>query len=213
MFVVINPKCSKNTFSLLQQRCELHLPTKNTKGKEKRPVIWTNAEKIVEYVLEKQNFVDNYTIKVMADGGQGFFKVCFSIVPVTPEPDEDLDVNVPTKKRKLSRKVRASNPETSVKKLETIENIRKLIKELHKALLATRVSETLKIHVLLQHIYQCLEQIDLKQGLGLWFERDSESAYREFLKFWERRKVNLITHVSYPQKLKKATVKFSSLHV
>ena len=91
--------------------------TKNTSGKEKRPVIWTNAEKIVESVLEKRNFVDNYTIKVLADGGQGFFKVCFSIVPVTPEPDEDLDVNVPTKKRKLSRKVLASSPETSVKKL------------------------------------------------------------------------------------------------
>ena len=53
----------------------------------------------------------------MADGGQGFFKVCFSIAPVTPEPYEDLDVNVPTKKRKLTRKVHASSPETSIKKL------------------------------------------------------------------------------------------------
>ena len=26
MFVVSNPKCTKITFSLLQQRCELHLP-------------------------------------------------------------------------------------------------------------------------------------------------------------------------------------------
>ena len=97
-----------------------------------------------------------------------------------------------------------------LKRLEAIENIRKLITESHKALLATRVSETLKIHVLLQHLYQCLEQIDLKQGLGLWSEQASESAHREFLKFWERRKVNLITHISYPQKLKEATLEFSS---
>ena len=420
----------------------LEFDTKNTKVKEKRPVIWTNAEKIVESVLEKRNFVGNYTIKVMADGGQGFFKVCLSIIPVTSEPDEDLYVNVPTKKRKLSRKIHASSPETSVKKLimlcivpdiketyenvkmlfelikindisfkfvsdfkllliingqqtatstypcpycfvslqelrknsdeknvpyesqlpvlktfgdlekdyknfvdlgkkknlskncystinkllftedkdlrilekciipelhvmqgfvnhlfwdglvslvgrekallwpmklnliskkyhgeifegnacrillkeadklndkeiykdtsifalmpyitafkimnkivnscfslkrlEPIENIRTLITDLRKALLATAVSETLKIHVLLEHLNQCLEQIDSKQGLGLWSEQASESAHREFLKFWERRKVNLISHVSYPQRLKEATVEFSSLHI
>lgn len=420
----------------------LEFDTKNTKGKEKRPVIWTNAEKIVTSILEKRNLVGNYTIKVMADGGQGFFKICLSIIPVIPESDEDLSINLPTKKRKLSRKINASSPETSVKKLimlcivpdiketyenvkilfelikindisfkfvsdfkllliingqqtatsmypcpycfvslqdlkknrdeknvsnesqlpamktfgdleddyqafvslgskknlsknchstinkplfkeernililekciipelhvmqgfvnhlfwdglvpligrekallwpeklklisknyhgeifegnacrqllkeadklndktiykevgvfalipyitafkivdkivnscfslkrlEPIENIRNLIAELHKVLLATAVSETLKIHVLLEHLNQCLEQIDSKQGLGLWSEQANESAHREFLKFWERRKVNSISHVSYPQKLKEATVEFSSLHI
>ena len=67
---------------LLENNYEIsifEIDTKNIKGKEKRPVIWTNAEKIVESVLEKRNFVDNYTIKVMADGGQAFFKFSIKI--------------------------------------------------------------------------------------------------------------------------------------
>ena len=67
---------------LLEDNYEISIfefDTKNIKGKEKRRVIWTNAEKIVESVLEKRNFVDNYTIKVMADGGQGFLKVSMKI--------------------------------------------------------------------------------------------------------------------------------------
>ena len=100
----------------------------------------------------------------------------------------------------------------SIKRLESIADIGKLIKELHSALLSTYTTETLKMHVLLQHLTQCLELLNT-QSLGLWSEQAGEAAHREFLKFWERRKINLITNSSYPQRLKDATVEFSSLHI
>ena len=100
----------------------------------------------------------------------------------------------------------------SIKRLESIADIEKLIKELQSALLSTYTTETLKMHVLLQHLTQCLELLNT-QSLGLWSEQAGEAAHGEFLKFWERRKINLITNSSYPQRLKDATVEFSSLHI
>ena len=43
-----------------------------------RPVVWADAEKLIETVLDKRYFVGDYLVKVMADGGQGFFKICLS---------------------------------------------------------------------------------------------------------------------------------------
>ena len=55
----------------------LDFDTEDKRGKEKRPVIYANAEELVEAALDKRNlegnYVINYVIKVMADGGQGFF--------------------------------------------------------------------------------------------------------------------------------------------
>jgi len=100
----------------------------------------------------------------------------------------------------------------SINRRDSIADIGNLIKELRSALLSTNTSETLKIHVLLQHLTQCLELLTT-QSLGLWSEQAGEAAHREFLKFWDRRKINLITDSSYPQRLKDATVEFSSLHI
>ncbi|CAH1106006.1 unnamed protein product [Psylliodes chrysocephalus] len=49
--------------------------------KQKRPVIWGNAEEILDTVISKRNLIGNYLFKIMADGGQGFFKVCMTIIP------------------------------------------------------------------------------------------------------------------------------------
>lgn len=75
------------------------------------------------------------------------------------------------------------------------------------------LSTTLKIHVILAHVIDSLKYIDNNNGLGFWSEQSGESVHREFLKFWERYKINSITDESYPLKLLKAVVEFSSLHI
>lgn len=39
---------------------------------QKRPVVWCNAEEILEEVIQRRTLIGNYVIKVMADGGQKF---------------------------------------------------------------------------------------------------------------------------------------------
>lgn len=48
-----------------------------TKGgpKQKRPVVWADANDLLGTILKKRNFVGKYQIKVMADGDQGSFKI------------------------------------------------------------------------------------------------------------------------------------------
>ena len=41
--------------------------------KEKRSVIWANAEELVQAIVDKLQIVGGYQIKVMKDGGQSFF--------------------------------------------------------------------------------------------------------------------------------------------
>lgn len=70
--------------------------------------MWANAEELLETVLEKRNLIGNFIIKVMADGGQGFFKICLTILPenYSAELDSGVDsdydaAEIPTKTRKL----------------------------------------------------------------------------------------------------------------
>ena len=42
---------------------------------EKRPVVFADAEALLDAVVEKRGFIGNILIKAMADGGQGFFKI------------------------------------------------------------------------------------------------------------------------------------------
>ena len=86
------------------------------------------------------------------------------------------------------------------------------IKELNKTLKATEVSETLKSHVALNHIKHSLHFLD-KRGFGIWSEQAGESIHKEFLKFWARYKINLLSDPSYSKRLKKAVVEFSSQHI
>lgn len=45
----------------------------NSVVKQKRPVVWANAEELVEAVIGKRNLTGYYIIKLMADGGRVFF--------------------------------------------------------------------------------------------------------------------------------------------
>ena len=49
------------------------------------PVVWADVEKILSAVSEERNFIGKVFVKAMADGGQGFLKVCLIILP------EDFD--------------------------------------------------------------------------------------------------------------------------
>ena len=49
------------------------------------PVVWADAEKILSAVSEERNFIGKVFVKAMADGGQGFLKICLTILP------EDFD--------------------------------------------------------------------------------------------------------------------------
>lgn len=46
--------------------------------KENRPVVSANVEELHQAVIGR-NSIGNHQIKMMVDGGQGFFKICLSI--------------------------------------------------------------------------------------------------------------------------------------
>lgn len=88
------------------------------------------------------------------------------------------------------------------------------IEELKNALKSIEnLSETLKIHVILSHVKEGFQYIDGNNGLGCWSEQSSESIHRDFLKFWERYKVNGLHRETYLSNLLKAVIEFSSLHI
>ena len=84
--------------------------------------------------------------------------------------------------------------------------------KLRKALESTGITQTLKIHIILDHLKQGISLLS-NDGLGLWSEQAGESVHREYLKYWERFKINLIDDPSYSSRLKKAAVTFSSRHI
>ena len=88
------------------------------------------------------------------------------------------------------------------------------IEELKQALESIeQLSETLKIHVILSHVKEGFKFIENNNGLGFWSEQSGESIHRDFLKFWERYKVNGYHRETYLPNLLKAVVEFSSLHL
>lgn len=92
---------------------------------------------------------------------------------------------------------------------EIEENMEIKVQELKKTFKSTSVSMTLKIHVLTEHLINCIHFLD-KNGLGLWSEQAGESVHREFLSNWSRYKINSIDDPSYSRRLKQAVVEFSS---
>ncbi|CAH1104321.1 unnamed protein product [Psylliodes chrysocephalus] len=92
-------------------------------------------------------------------------------------------------------------------------NVEKLVGDLHKAVESTGVSITLKLHVILTHLKGSLEFLNANTGLGLWSEQAGESVHHEFLKYWDRYKINAIDAPSYGEKLRRAVAEFSSLHI
>lgn len=84
---------------------EFEFDIKKDKPKEKRIVVWGDCESLIESVIQKRKLIGNYLIKVMADGGQGSFKVCMTIMPENYDPEHNKNVDETcepfTKKRKL----------------------------------------------------------------------------------------------------------------
>ena len=85
--------------------------------------------------------------------------------------------------------------------------------ELNRLYKGTELNETLKIHVVLHHLEQCLSHITDNRGLGMVSEQAGESIHRVFLTYWNRYKINVVSDPSYPERLHRAVVEFSSRHV
>lgn len=89
-------------------------------GKENRAVVWADAEELVSSVIDARNLVGNYSLKVSADGGQGFLKVCLSIIDNSLlEASNDKELEMIEKRTRYSEGGSASCPgnPTGVKRL------------------------------------------------------------------------------------------------
>lgn len=70
--------------------------------KEKRPVVYADADDLLNVVLEARNQHGEIVIKLMADGGKGFFKISMTILPKDysqETSDSDIEEIPPKKKR------------------------------------------------------------------------------------------------------------------
>jgi hypothetical protein len=86
------------------------------------------------------------------------------------------------------------------------------LSHLKKMYIAIGLSETIKIHSITCHLKDCI--IFLKnRGLGMWSEQTGESIHREFLKYWNRYKINVIDDSDYGTRLKRAVMDFSTDHL
>lgn len=88
----------------------------------------------------------------------------------------------------------------------------KNVEELNSVFKATGLTKTLKIHVTLEHLLQCIQFVN-GNGLGMWSEQAGESIHREFMKFWDKYKINALNSPQYLSRLKTAVVEFSSSHL
>jgi hypothetical protein len=77
---------------------------------EKRPVFYGNATKILDYVCEKRQITGPCFIKLLADSGQGSFKVSLIILPQcynaehdTEYEKDDEDLSPPAENSEFSR--------------------------------------------------------------------------------------------------------------
>lgn len=92
------------------------------------------------------------------------------------------------------------------------DDLEKHVKEFKKMCEATDLSTTLKLHVVFEHITDCLKYMN-KNGLGTCSEQAGETIHSEFLIHWNRRKINSLEDPNYIIKLKKSVVAFSSLNI
>ena len=56
-----------------------------------RPVVWANAEDLLSAVADERGIGGQLFVKVMADGGQGFLKICMTVLPENYNPDLDRE--------------------------------------------------------------------------------------------------------------------------
>ena len=82
---------SKNIRTRLSGGCFFYFDAEGKSAKVKRPVIWADAQTLLEAVLDERDQIGNLNIKVMADLGQGFFKLSMSMFPEDSGASEDYD--------------------------------------------------------------------------------------------------------------------------
>ena len=95
------------------------------------------------------------------------------------------------------------------------EDLDPLINDLTKAVLATDIHMTLKMHVILSHLIPTL-RLDYyqKRGLGVCTEQAGESIHEYFRDhFWKPIRISKIDHPDYAKQLKKAVVKCASFAI
>ena len=63
----------------------------SNKEKEKllRPVVYADAEELLDAIIEHRKIEGNVLVKVLADGGQGSFKISLTILPENYSPNSD----------------------------------------------------------------------------------------------------------------------------
>ena len=66
---------------------------------EERAVIWADSREILDKIIEIRKFQEGVQLKVMADGGQGFLKMCITVIP-----KNDVTSPLPPKKMKYQKK-------------------------------------------------------------------------------------------------------------
>ncbi|XP_043469388.1 uncharacterized protein LOC122503046 [Leptopilina heterotoma] len=99
-----------------------------SKTKEKRPVIWADASELVEAAIESRNLIGHYKLKVMADGGQGFFKICISIIPENYKSIIDADCSSEDDNYEPKEKIFKSKCEkVNVKSEAKLTSVKKLL--------------------------------------------------------------------------------------
>ncbi|KAJ8683890.1 hypothetical protein QAD02_019682 [Eretmocerus hayati] len=101
--------------------------------RKQRPVVYVDAEELLEFVLESRNMIGDFNIKVFTDSGQGSLKMSMSIFPSSETNANDTD-DINLESSRSSRKNKSEL--TGVHKLlliaivpsvkETYENLRLL---------------------------------------------------------------------------------------
>lgn len=63
----------------------------SNKEKEKllRPVVYADAKELLDAIIEHRKIEGNVLVKVLADGGQGSFKISLTILPENYSPNSD----------------------------------------------------------------------------------------------------------------------------
>ena len=59
---------------------------------EERAVIWAYSREILEKIIEIRKFQEGVQVKVMADGGQGFLKMCITVIPKNDKTSQEKEI-------------------------------------------------------------------------------------------------------------------------
>lgn len=86
-----------------------------------RVVVYANTEELLKEVLRRRDQTGSVKIKIMADGGGGFFKVCMTILP-----DDYIDKNPDSDNESAEKRTRYSEG-GSLSKLTRLTGVNKLI--------------------------------------------------------------------------------------